>query len=76
MPCVEQIAKNGIVKGLWQRPGSQAFPLLWVLRPVVLLFDLLRRYAGMISRRFASGKEISPLKAVPPKIQRKIIKLR
>jgi hypothetical protein len=50
--------------------------LLWVLRPVVLLFDLLRRYAGMISRRFASGKEISPLKAVPPKIQRKIIKLR
>jgi hypothetical protein len=54
---------NGIVKGVWQRPGSQACPPLWVLRPVILLFDLLRRYGGIISRRLASGKEISRLKS-------------
>jgi hypothetical protein len=57
--CVEQIAKNGILREIWQRPGSQTYPSPWVLRPVVLLFAQLRWHDGMISWHYAMGKEIS-----------------
>jgi chorismate mutase len=37
--------------------------MTWVLRPVVFLLDRLRRCRHIISRRFSSGKEISPVKS-------------